>query len=33
MDILKYGPEVQVLAPDSLREAVASKLRAAAALY
>jgi predicted DNA-binding transcriptional regulator YafY len=33
MDILKYGPEVQVLAPDSLREAVAAKLRAAAALY
>ena len=33
MDILKYGPEVQVLAPDSLRDAVAAKLRAAAALY
>ena len=33
MDILKYGPDVQVLAPASLREAVASKLRAAAALY
>jgi predicted DNA-binding transcriptional regulator YafY len=33
MDILKYGPDVQVLAPDSLREAVATKLRAAAALY
>jgi predicted DNA-binding transcriptional regulator YafY len=33
MDILKYGPDVQVLAPDSLKEAVATKLRAAAALY
>lgn len=33
MDILKYGADVQVLAPDSLREAVAAKLRAAAALY
>ncbi|HET9694501.1 MAG TPA: WYL domain-containing protein [Steroidobacteraceae bacterium] len=33
MDILRYGPDVQVLAPDSLREAVATKLRAAAALY
>ena len=33
MDILKYGAEVQVLAPESLRAAVASKLRAAAALY
>ena len=33
MDVLRYGPDVQVLAPDSLREAVAMKLRAAAALY
>jgi predicted DNA-binding transcriptional regulator YafY len=33
MDILKYGAEVQVLAPESLREAVADKLRAAARLY
>jgi predicted DNA-binding transcriptional regulator YafY len=33
MDILRYGADVQVLAPDSLREAVAVKLRAAAALY
>lgn len=33
MDILKYGPDVQVLAPDSLKQAVASQLRAAAALY
>ena len=33
MDILKYGADVQVLAPDSLRNAVAAKLRAAAKLY
>ena len=33
MDILKYGADVQVLAPDSLRKAVAEKLRAAAKLY
>lgn len=33
MDILRYGPDVQVLAPASLKEAVAAKLRAAAALY
>ena len=33
MDILKYGADVQVLAPDSLRKAVAAKLRAAAKLY
>lgn len=33
MDILKYGPDVQVLGPDSLKQAVASQLRAAAALY
>jgi predicted DNA-binding transcriptional regulator YafY len=33
MDILKYGPDVQVLAPESLRKAVAEKLRAAAKLY
>jgi predicted DNA-binding transcriptional regulator YafY len=33
MDVLRYGPDVQVLAPDSLREAVAMKLRAATALY
>jgi len=33
MDILKYGAEVQVLAPESLRKAVAEKLRAAAKLY
>jgi len=33
MDILKYGADVQVLAPESLRKAVADKLRAAARLY
>jgi len=33
MDILKYGADVQVLAPESLRNAVADKLRAAARLY
>ncbi len=33
MDILKYGADVQVLAPASLREAVAEKLRAAVKLY
>jgi len=33
MDILRYGADVQVLAPESLRQAVAEKLRAAAKLY
>jgi predicted DNA-binding transcriptional regulator YafY len=33
MDILRYGPDVQVLAPDSLRVAVGARLRDAAALY
>jgi predicted DNA-binding transcriptional regulator YafY len=33
MDILKYGADVQVLAPPALRTAVADKLRAAARLY
>jgi predicted DNA-binding transcriptional regulator YafY len=33
MDILKYGADVEVLAPDSLRQAVAEKLRAAAKRY
>lgn len=33
MDILKYGPDVEVLAPDSLRRLVAERLAAAAALY
>lgn len=33
MDVLKYGADVLVLAPESLRNAVAAKLRAAAKLY
>ncbi|MGB7903652.1 MAG: WYL domain-containing protein [Steroidobacteraceae bacterium] len=33
MDILKYGADVRVLAPESLRKAVAERLRAAAKLY
>ena len=33
MDILKYGADVQVLAPESLRKAAVEKLRAAAKLY
>ena len=33
MDILKHGAEVEVLAPAALREAVAARARAMAALY
>ena len=33
MDILRYGAEVEVLAPDFLREAVASEARKTAAIY
>jgi predicted DNA-binding transcriptional regulator YafY len=33
MDILKYGADVEVLAPESLREAVAEALRRGAAVY
>jgi predicted DNA-binding transcriptional regulator YafY len=33
LDILKYGPDVEVVAPAELREAVAARLRQAAALY
>ena len=33
MDILRYGPDVQVLAPASLRDAVAARLREAAQQY
>jgi predicted DNA-binding transcriptional regulator YafY len=33
MDILQFGPDVEVLAPDSLRRLVAERLAAAAALY
>ena len=33
MDIMKYGPDVEVLAPQALREQVAALLASAAALY
>jgi predicted DNA-binding transcriptional regulator YafY len=33
MDILRYGPDVEVLAPATLRNAVAAQLRAAADRY
>ena len=33
MDILRYGPEVEVVSPDFLRDAVAESARQAAALY
>ncbi|MCG8428913.1 MAG: WYL domain-containing protein [Chromatiales bacterium] len=33
MDILKYGPNVEVLGPDSLRQEIKQQLTAAAALY
>lgn len=33
MDILKYGADVEVLAPESLRTAVAAQITAAAKLY
>jgi len=33
MDILRYGPEVEVLSPDSLRDAVAESARLAAEIY
>jgi len=33
MDILKYGPQVEVLAPDDLRAKVAERLREALAKY
>jgi predicted DNA-binding transcriptional regulator YafY len=33
MDILKYGADVEVLAPDSLRAAVVGELTSAAKLY
>lgn len=33
LDILKYGPDVEVMAPATLRRAVAGKLRAAAKRY
>jgi len=33
MDIMRYGPEVEVVSPDFLREAVAESARKAAAIY
>jgi len=33
MDILKYGPEVEVLRPKKLRDAVAVRLNEAAVQY
>jgi proteasome accessory factor C len=33
MDILRHGPDVEVLAPETLRAEVAERLKAAAALY
>ena len=33
MDILKYGPDVEVLGPAELREAVAERLRTALSVY
>ncbi|MCP4045360.1 MAG: WYL domain-containing protein, partial [Gammaproteobacteria bacterium] len=33
MDIMRYGPEVEVISPDSLRKAVAESARKAAAIY
>ena len=33
MDVMKYGADVEVLAPPSLRDAVATQLRAAATVY
>ncbi len=33
MDILKYGPEVEVIGPESLRRKIADRIRQASALY
>ncbi len=33
MDILKYGPDVEVVAPDALREQIATRLKAALHRY
>jgi predicted DNA-binding transcriptional regulator YafY len=33
MDILKYGPDVEVVAPDSLRQAVVQRVKETAARY
>jgi len=33
LDILRYGPDVEVLAPPELRQEVAERLQRAAAIY
>ena len=33
MDILKFGPDVEVVAPTSLREQVQSRVRTLARIY
>jgi predicted DNA-binding transcriptional regulator YafY len=33
MDLMRYGPDVEVVSPASLRKAVAEQLQAAASLY
>ena len=33
MDILRYGPEVEVVSPEFLRDAVAESARKAASIY
>jgi len=33
MDILKYGPDVEVIGPPELRELVAARLREASGSY
>jgi predicted DNA-binding transcriptional regulator YafY len=33
MDILRYGPDVEVLSPDSLKQAVLKRLKDALAAY
>lgn len=33
MEILRYGPDVEAVAPDEIRDAVAQRLRAAASQY
>lgn len=33
LDLLKYGPDVEVAAPDALRQEIAARLKAAAAQY
>jgi len=33
LDVLRYGPDVEVIAPDDLRRAIAARLRNAVAIY